>query len=257
MKIKLLIILALLSLPKAYSQEISKEEILKYGIETITAVDEDGKQLIKFFNAKGDIIKAGEVEKSGTLTINEEYRYIGFGQLDEIIKFDTDGRIHSIIKHQYNAQGQLVKAELLDDGKVDVTWTYTYDTAGNRIKETEDSNTSGNYVTVFKYENNSLLIEEDKSNDTIGKEEKVSYKYNDRKQLIEKRTKDYFSGTTLTQTYQYNEEGKIKQLKDKSSNGVSMVITYTYDEKGLLISDSWKGSLSKEAYTTFYIVNKK
>ncbi|AKQ46890.1 hypothetical protein TH63_16625 [Rufibacter radiotolerans] len=74
---------------------------------------------------------------------------------------------------------------------------------------------------------------------------------------MEMKTKYYFSGTTLTQTYEYNEVGKLKQLKDKSSNGVSMVIIYTYNEKGLLISDTWRGSLGKKAYTTHYIINKK
>ncbi len=242
---------------KAYSQEISKEDILKHGIETITAVDTDGKQQIEFFNAKGEIVKAGKLEEDGTFSLNEEYRYNDSGHLDEVIRYNTAGRVHSTKKHHYNSQGQLIKAELLDGDEVDVTWTYTYDAVGNKIKELRESGTSGNSVTVYKYDSNLLLIQEDKSNDTIGKEENVNYKYNDKKQLIEKKTKDYFSGATITQTYEYNEEGKLKQLKDKSSNGVSMVINYTYDDKGLLISDTWKGSLSKEAYTTRYIFNKK
>ncbi|AKQ47332.1 hypothetical protein TH63_19475 [Rufibacter radiotolerans] len=257
MKTTLILILGLLIFQIAYSQEISKEEILKHGIETITVVDADGKRLIEFFNEKGVKVKAGEIEKDGTFILNEEYLYNASGQLDEVIRYNTEDGVHSTKKHQYNAQGQLIKAELFDGAEVDITWTYTYDTAGNRIKETTKSGTSGNSVTVYQYDSNSYLTQEDKSNNTIGKEEKVNYKYNDRRQLIEKKTKDYFSGTTITQSYEYNNEGKLKQLKDKSSNGVSMVIDYAYDEKGLLVSDTWKGSLSKEAYTTLYVVKKK
>ncbi|AKQ46889.1 hypothetical protein TH63_16620 [Rufibacter radiotolerans] len=154
MKTKLLLILALLLFQRAYSQEIFKEEILKHGIETITAIDEDGKQLIEFFNAKGEIVKAGEIEIDGTFSLNEEYRYDELGRLNEIIKYTTAGRTHSTKKYQYNSQGQLVKAELLDDDKVDVTWSYTYDIVGNKIKETKESGTSGSSVTVYKYDSN-------------------------------------------------------------------------------------------------------
>ena len=42
------------------------------------------------------------------------------------------------------------------------------------ISETQTSGTMGNSLTKYQYERNNLLIQEDKSNNLIGKEERVN-----------------------------------------------------------------------------------
>jgi YD repeat-containing protein len=111
----------------------------------------------------------------------------------------------------------------------------------------------GNSVTVYKYLGNQLT-EEETTTESIGKEEKIRYKYNDQGQLTEKKSKQYYFNTTITLTYTYNEIGKLIALQEKSSNGVSSKTTYQYDDKGLLMSDTWKSSLDKTPNTTRYII---
>jgi hypothetical protein len=117
------------------------------------------------------------------------------------------------------------------------------------------SGTMGNSVTKYKYDEKSLLIQEDKSNNSIGKEERVNYKYNDKGQIIEKKTKAYYFNTTITLTYSYNDPGKLTKLFEKSSNGVSSTTLYEYNDKGLLISDMWESSISKTPQKTTYQIS--
>jgi hypothetical protein len=111
----------------------------------------------------------------------------------------------------------------------------------------------GNSVTIFKYLGKQL-IEEETTTESIGKEEKITYKYNDKGLLIEKKTKQFYFNTTITLTYSYNVSDKLVQLDEKSSNGVSSKTTYQYNDKGLLVSDVWKSSLGKTSNKTRYIV---
>jgi hypothetical protein len=56
----------------------------------------------------------------------------------------------------------------------------------------------------------------------------------------------------MTWDYTYNEKGKLTKLVDKSSNGIRSTTNYKYDKNELLISESWKGSFSKEESITNY-----
>lgn len=110
-------------------------------------------------------------------------------------------------------------------------------------------------MTKFKYDDKSFLIQEDKSNNTIGKEERDDYKYNDKGQVIEKKTKVYYFNTTITLTYSYNDTGRLIKLYEKSSNGVSSATLYEYNDKGLLISETWESSISKAPQKTTYQIS--
>ena len=113
----------------------------------------------------------------------------------------------------------------------------------------------GNTLTKYKYDDKNFLIQEDKSNNTIGKEERINYKYNEKGQIIEKKTRAYYFNTTITLTYFYNDPGGLIKLFEKSSNGVSSTTIYEYNDKGLLISDTWESSISKTSQKTTYQIN--
>jgi hypothetical protein len=237
-----------------YGQEISKEEIIKFKIKSVTTVDSDGKiKSIDFYNDRGDIVRIGEDDNGRTET-RKEFVYDKKGTLIEEKTFSSSGKIHHVDKYYYNSKNQLVRKEWIDtDQSIDATWAYEYDEKGNKVRETQESGTIGNSVTTFKYVNGQLT-ESETSNGSIGKENKITYKYNEKGNVIEEKTKDYFSNTTITLTYTYNETGKLTELREKSSNGVSSLTTYHYDDKGLLMSDVWKSSLGKEAHRTTYEV---
>lgn len=115
----------------------------------------------------------------------------------------------------------------------------------------------GNSVTKYKYSDKVFIIQEDKSNNSIGKEERVNYKYNDKGLIIEKKTKAYYFNTIITLTYSYNDAGTLIKLFEKSSNGLTSTILYEYNEKGLLISDTWESSMSKTPRKTTYLISFK
>jgi hypothetical protein len=237
-----------------YGQEISKEEIVKFKIKSITTVDGDGKiKSIYFYNERGDIIKIGDDDNGKTQT-RREFIYDNNKRLTEEKTFTSEGDVHHRDKYFYNSKDHLIKKESSDsNGSIDATWTYEYDENGNKIKETQKSGTIGNSVTKFKYVNGQLT-ESETSNDSIGKENKITYKYNETGQVTEEKTKDYYSNTTITLTYTYNPTGKLIKLEEKSSNGVSSLTTYQYNDKGLLENDVWKSSLGKTAHKTTYKV---
>lgn len=237
-------------------QEINKSDIVKFKIKSITTIDGDGKIKYKeFYNEKGDFVKQGSLNDNKQLQVDRELFYSDSSQLIEERTYTSSGDINTTSKYYYNDKKQLSKKEYIQFGEISATWTYEYDDKGNKISETQTSGTMGNSLTKYKYDDKGFLIQEDKSNSTIGKEERVNYKYNDKGQIIEKKTKAYYFNTTITLTYSYNDVGKLTKLFEKSSNGVSSTTLYEYNDKGLLISDTWESSLSKTPQKTTYQIN--
>lgn len=236
-----------------YGQEITKQDIVKFKIKSITTIDgDDHVKSIDYYNGTGDLIKIGE-KYEDEIRIRRQFIYKN-QLLTEERALDYKGDILHTNKYYYNSKSLLTKKEnVSSDNSIDGTWTYEYDESGNKIKETKKSGTMGNSVTLFKYLGNQL-IEEETTTESIGKENKISYKYNDKGLLIEKKTKQFYFNTTITLTYTYNDSDKLVQLDEKSSNGVSSKTTYQYNDKGLLVSDIWKSSLDKTSSKTRYIV---
>jgi hypothetical protein len=237
-----------------YGQEITKEEIAKFKIKSITTIDgDDHVKSIDYYDPTGDLIKIGEKDEN-EIRIRRQFIYDKNKLLTEERALDYKGEILHTNKFYYNSKSQLTKKENVDsDNSIDGTWTYEYDESGNKIKETKRSGTMGNSMTVYKWLGKQL-IEEETTNETIGKEEKITYKYNDKGQKTEMKRRHFYFSTTITTTYSYNETGKLIQENEKSSAGVSSKITYQYDDRGLLVSDIWKSSLDKTPSKTQYII---
>lgn len=251
-----LILLSFFLVQVSAGQEISKNDILKFKVKSITAIDGDGKiKYIQFYNDKGNIIKQGSLNDNKQHQVDREFIYNDSAQLIEERTYTSNGDINTTSKYYYNNNSQLFKKEYIQFGEVSATWAFGYDEKGNKVSETQTSGTIGNSLTKYKYDDKSLLIQEDKSNNTIGKEERVSYKYNGKGQIIEKNTKSYYFNTTITLTYTYNDAGKLTKLFEKSSNGVSSTTLYEYNDKGLLISDTWKSSISKTPHKITYEIS--
>ena len=236
-----------------YGQEITKEDIVKFKIKSITTIDgDDHVKSIDYYNATGDLIKIGEKDED-EVRVRRQFIYKN-QLLTEERALDYKGDILHTNKYYYDSKSQLTKKEnVSSDNSINGTWTYEYDENGNKIKETKKSGTMGNSVTIFKYLGKQL-IEEETTTESIGKEERITYKYNDKGLLIEKKSKQFYFNTTITLTYSYNDSDKLVQLDEKSSNGVSSKTTYQYNDKGLLVSDIWKSSLSNSSNKTRYIV---
>jgi hypothetical protein len=251
-----LILLSFFIVQVSAGQEISKPDIVKFKIKSITTIDGDGKiKYTEFYNDKGNFIKQGSLNDIKQLQVDRELFYNDSSQPTEERTYTSSGDINTISKYYYNDKSQLFKKEYIQFSEVSATWTFDYDEKGNKISETQKSGTMGSSVTKYKYDDKSFLIKEDKSNNSIGQEERVNYKYSDKGQIIEKKTKAYYFNTTITLTYSYNDAGRLTKLLEKSSNGVSSTTLYEYNDKGLLISDTWKSSISKTPQKTTYQIS--
>ena len=235
-------------------QEITKERIAKLKIKSIATIDgDDHVKSIDYYDPDGDLIKIAE-KNEDEIRVRRQFVYDKHKLLIEEWALDYKGDILHTNKFYYNSKSQLTKKENVDsDNSIDGTWTYEYDDSGNKIKETKKSGTTGNSLTIYKWLGKQL-IEEETTDEEIGKEEKITYKYNEKGQLTEKKTKHFYFNTTITLTYTYDGHGKLVQLDEKSSNGVRSKTTYQYNDKGLLVSDIWKSSLDKTPNKTRYIV---
>ncbi|RYU94960.1 hypothetical protein [Emticicia agri] len=237
-------------------QEISKSDIIKFKIKSIEKIDSEGNiEFINFYNNKGDLIKSSSLNDNKSLQTDRELFYNDSSQLIEERKYTSIGDTNTISKYYYNSKNQLIKKEYISLGEVSATLIFDYDDKGNTISAKQTSELMGNNLTKYRYDNENFLIEEDKSNNTIGKEERINYKYNDNKQIIEKKTKVYYFNTTITSTYTYNDAGKLSKIFEKSSNGVSSTKIYQYNDKGILINELWESSISKTPHKTTYQIN--
>ena len=251
-----LILLSFFLVKVSVGQEISKADIVKFKIKSITTIDGEGKiKYTEFYNDKGDFIKQGSLSDNKQLKIDRELFYNDSSKLIEERTYTSSGDINTTSKYYYNDNKRLFKNEYISFGEVSATWIFEYDGKGNKITEKQTSGTMGNTLTKYKYDDNNFLIQEDKSNNTIGKEERINYKYNEKGQIIEKKTRAYYFNTTITLTYFYNDPGGLIKLFEKSSNGVSSTTIYEYNDKGLLISDIWESSISKTSQKTTYQIN--
>jgi hypothetical protein len=237
----------------SFGQDISKSDIAKFKIKSITTIDSDGRiKYSQFYNDRGDFIKQVSFNDNKQLHIDREFFYNDSSQLIEERTYTSSGEINATSKYYYNDKKQLVKKEYIQFEKVSATWILVYDEKGNKTSEEQISGTMGNTVTKYKYDTNGFLLQEDKSNNSIGKEERVNYKYNDKGQITEQKTKSYYFNTTITLTYFYNSADKLSKLVEKSSNGVSSTTMFEYNDKGLLVSDTWENSISKTPLKTTY-----
>jgi YD repeat-containing protein len=229
-----LTLLILLSISTVFGQEFTKADITRHRIKSVTTFDEQGViKKVSHYNEHGDLISTGTAAPGG-LQKTKELVYNDHKLLTEEKNFNPLGNIHFTHRFSYNSKRQLVKKESIDsDEKVVSTWSYEYDNDGNLIKETQNSAEEGNNFTRYKY-HKGKLTEEETSNDTLGKEEKITFTYNDKNQLTEQKIKSYFTETIITITFTYNNRGNLVRQEEKSDTGKEGETVYDYDENGLL-----------------------
>ena len=244
-----LIIIILLQTNFVLGQEISKTEKIEFNISEIKSFDgEENLERIETFNKNGEISKILDKDEK----LQKEFIYNNEKQLIKEIRYNSNENIRNSINFYYNSENLLIKKELTDSyGKTNDFWTFEYNEKNELEREIAKSETSSNSTTEYKYKS-SKLAEIFVRNKTIGKESKTIFKYNENGSLKQKRTKYYHSNSTMTWEYAYNEKGKLIKLVDKSSNGMKSTTNYKYDKNELLISESWKGSFSKEESITNY-----
>lgn len=245
-----------LSISTVFGQEFTKADITRYRIKSITTLDETGTiRKVSHYNEHGDLVSTGTRAPAGLMKTKELF-YNDHKLLIEEKNFNPLGNVHFTYRYSYNSKRQLVKKESIDsDEKVVASWHYEYDNSGNLIKLNQNSLEEGNNLTRYKY-HKGRLTEEETTNGTLGKEEKITFIYNDKNQLVEQKIKSYFTETTLTITFIYNDKGKLVRQEEASDAGKDGETVYDYDENGLLTRQTTRSAADNLIETTTYQIER-
>lgn len=131
-----LILLSFFLVQVLIGQRISKPDIAKFKIKSITTIDGEGKiKYTEFYNEKGDFIKQGSLNDNKQVQIDKEFFYNDSSQLIEDRTYTSSGDINTTSNYYYNNKNRLIKEEHIQFGEVSATWTFEYDEKGNKISE--------------------------------------------------------------------------------------------------------------------------
>jgi RHS repeat-associated protein len=235
----------------------------------VSVTDPLGAKVKYEYDAKGDLVAV--IDRDGNTT-KYEYNSTPQHYLDKII--DPLGR--EAVKTEYDAQGRLKKTTNVTGSGVEFVYdpensiqvvkdalgnatTYEYDTRGSvvrvvdalgattRLEYDDDNNLvksidPNNLVTVYTYDNNHNVLS--RSETYCGCPGVVpgftSYTYN---KYGQQTSVTLPTGATLFQDYDYY--GNLLSLRDGKG---SVILSYTYDDDGNVLSETSDGSTSRYKY---------
>jgi antitoxin component YwqK of YwqJK toxin-antitoxin module len=241
MKSGLLLLIATISLCLcSYGQEITKEDILKYGINSITYIDSPGNgKRIEVYNDHGDIIRRTFTSEEGTDETNTEYRYNDSFQLIKSVLF-LRGRNQQSSAYFYTNH-RLSRMETSTAGNSQNIETYEYDKNGRQTKKVLWGRLGQPYhTTKYVYNDQNLLTSEVTTYHASGKKLKTLYTYNSQGQPV-KTVRELMRSVIYTTLQEYNDSGRINSRIDSTSDGDVFAFTYTYGPNGLLTAIHMQG----------------
>jgi YD repeat-containing protein len=236
---------------------------------------------LKEDNLNGKVVSLTEttytakMEKGGVVKDEYEemfvYLYDNAGRMTQITQWDKYKKQAELTKYQYDEQGRLlVKTEYESkelkyttkysytgngklseekyysgpDAKYIGNKTYIYDSKGNNVETTENTNTT-HIRTVKTYDGKNLLSEEDIYNTQTGKQVfKVMYDYDSSGHGSKVSRKNVQNGVLLITNYSYDDAGNLISSEFGNSK-----ITWAYDKNRNLISYSNSGGTFSCEYT--------
>ncbi|MCF7792518.1 MAG: hypothetical protein K9N09_01165 [Candidatus Cloacimonetes bacterium] len=223
MKIRLLILVLILSLALISETDLAKED-LEGKVKAITSstfkADTDSEELvwelkstisaktIKIFDVKGNLIEEKNFMEDGTIFSSSVYEYDESGNNSKIIDSDGAG-IKYCYKYDYDEDGNMLEEKQFganDDllGK----YIFEYDEKGYKIKS-QEIDTDGNVTTTYKYVNN---------NDGKPVEQKIF----DGDEQRNHTKIEYDENGNLTKSWLYDEDDNLKETN---------ILTYNENDK--------------------------
>lgn len=245
-----------LSVGKVYSQRLSNDDITKFRVKSVEVTWRENDKKLKvtpfsefdFYSEQGVLIRQ-EVREGRKILKRIEFVYDSSNLLKEkwqvnipsensYITPNGDGLLYK--SYEYNSHKQLIKERTFNlnylDNKVNETFSYSYDESGNRVREIRESASDSIEIT-FTYRGSQLIMETWLYADTTFNGQ-VKYSYNSLGQLMQE-IEDYSPNSFGITDYLYDTRGKLIQMK-----GVETT-SYDYNDKGLLIKETRKPTLSK------------
>lgn len=192
-------------------------------VSHLTEYDENGKVIKITDYAKepaGDIRQTQEYKReetsTGSTVTETVVDYLKNKTTTTVTNYNKDGKMTE--EYEYDENGNCTFKQVLE-----------YDSSGKKIRLTVDEKR----ITEYEYDEHDNLIKE-VYNGSVQAE--YQYKYDEKGNILEKSKKNDSSGNfELKETYEYASDGylykKIKHIKP------GQTVTYTYNEKGILIDE--------------------
>ena len=217
----------------------------------------------------GNVIKYTRYDEDGSVYTIENYTYEGGKLVKEEGEDPEDGEITLSDVYEYDADGRLIKVTSSSYGETDSYIEYTYDSAGNMIKENrvDISDPGRNSYTTYEYDGNGNLIKKIPSSKTS---RSTVYTYDEGGKLITVNELSSTGDTYFVEKYTYYEDGSVhtktdasritteydalgRVIKKTSADGAEYVEAYSYDEAGNLIKIAiTKGGVPTGVYSMEY-----
>ncbi len=200
------------------------------------------------FDTTGTLLSSAKAQPDGT-TFNSAYSYDASGNLVSI-KESIGTEVNCTVNYSYE-NGKLKGETYNYANGLKIECAFTYDDKGREISETTVYSNGKTESIEYSYNGEGKLISE-VFTDSEGKEEKVEYTYDGNGDLaLEVHGGNEIQGTKSdeweirTIQYTYSQRSLIKivcTIENQDGTFVDYSTQYTYNEQGLLISETREGS---------------
>lgn len=262
MKLKLFIIMGILSSvlgifscennksQKNLETDLNKENLKGH----VKSVREIGYTLVL---ENGECIKKGIIPINTLEEVNRELFFLRNGYIDTLKYFNTDNELIHTIINLYNHNNLLLESEVISndyDIVSDKKYIYSYNNKNNLIQKKDDN--TNRIIEEYEYDKKNLL--KAYYNDTYYSKEVIFYTYNIKKQIIKevRRTLYKDSSSVYENTFEYNTEGLISEMKsfvkEGAINALLFHYKYFYNSNDDIIKIIQLGSRGNIERTTIY-----
>ena len=162
------------------------------------------------------------VRDTKSVTIPEESTKKDF-EYYEVFSYDRDGNL-------------INKTSYYENGTVEYTYNYEYDSMGNKTKETYYRNGTDDHIYIYEYDGDFDLVRETTTRFYNGKESTTITEFNKEGYVV--KHIDVTAGGIETienpeEKLQYDEEGRVVCFKEGLTSR-----SYVYDEEGYMVEEN-------------------
>jgi hypothetical protein len=239
----------ILALPVVTGIALAQTDSIRYQNMSVFEI-RDGKKTASYFikNQKTftmDDLLIREIDFDDSTKHIQHYIFYFYrdGKLFTEEKHKANDSIQSIIRHKYFSNGLEKERAILERNKgkmkVTVKSTYTYDKAGQMIVMKENGPVKkSSCTTTYSYASGHLVKEEsiakNPADNIISRTTEYQYDQDGKLTIksVSNRDKNG-NGTTYTETYAYNDKGRVKKTEVRNAeNMISVVKNYEYYANG-------------------------
>lgn len=194
-------------------------------------INEDGTlRTVNYTTPEGDRYKL-EQYTNGKLA--QEYIYDEDGNTISYIRFDEDGNVLNKNIKEYDENGNVIYSESVIEGypASQTIYAYEFDEHGRVIKEISKSTDGGEWVELYRYDDEKRLVMRCFENGDVVEEIYYDEEGREIKDITYNTT-----GTTIYEEIKYDEDGHQIEYKISIDDEISTHNIYTYETKADILA---------------------